>query len=128
MNLEPTDVGYLKSRLEEVEDENEKLRQRVFALKSALGLAEELPPAQFLLTKGESAIFSLMMRHTLCSKEMMTAVLESLELKSPLYAFIKLLRNKLKAHGIEVESIYGQGWGISLANKKRIREMSCPQN
>jgi hypothetical protein len=113
---------YLQRRMGEIEEENELLRQRVHALETALGVLDQVP-AQFRLTRSETKIFGALMRWPICTKEAVEAALYDDEKRTSMYALLMTLRRKLRPHGIEIETVHGQGWGLSVAAKKMIQGM-----
>ena len=113
---------YLQRRMGEIEEENELLRQRVHALETALGALDQVP-AKFRLTRSETRILGALMRWPICTKEAVEAALYDREKRTSMHALLMTLRRKLRAHGIEIETVHGQGWGLSVATKRRIQGM-----
>lgn len=103
------------ARLDALEAENERLRDRNAQLEDMLGLTIEMPV--FLgLTVTEGRVFGALLKRPACTKDHLMHALYSLrhdgeepEMKI-LDVLVCKLRKKLSPLGITIETIWGQGY------------------
>lgn len=103
------------ARLEALEQENDRLRTELEALKESLGM-RWLPPAELRLTGKEGAMLGRLLRGGPVSKNQFLSALyrdegifEKPEIKI-IDVFICKLRKKLKPFEIEIHTIWGVGY------------------
>lgn len=111
------------ARLEALEAENERLRDRVTELEEALGFSIELP-IYLGLSPAEARVFGALMKRPTWTKEQLMVALYSHRPDDPpemkiVDVFICKLRKKLKPIGIEIETLWGQGVRLSPAMRDR---------
>lgn len=105
------------ARLEALEAENGRLRDRIAELEENFGLSIEMPV--FLgLTGSEARIFGALLKRPAMTKDQIHSVLYALrpdgdgaEMKI-VDVFIHKLRRKLKPMDVTIETIWGQGYRI----------------
>lgn len=111
-----------------LERENDELRERVMQLEEQLGASATFPPI-FMLTAHEARIFGALMQRETCTKEQLMSALYSLRPDSD-EVMIKIIdvyvckaRKKLAPFGIEITTIWGRGYMLTEAMKRRAREV-----
>lgn len=109
-----------EQRLEALEAENERLRDRVEELEALFG-QRWLPPMAFALTGSEARLFGRFLRGGLCTKDHLMTVCyrdgrmldgEEPEMKI-IDVFVCKLRRKIKRWGLEIGTVWGQGYQMS---------------
>jgi DNA-binding response OmpR family regulator len=103
--------------------ENENLRAQL-AEQTAPSL---IPQSVFRLTRSQAVIFSVLMHNRAPHRETFMQALYGHRSEPPedktLDVLICQLRRKLGAHGVEIATIWGQGFHISEESKARARQM-----
>lgn len=115
------------ARLEALEAENDRLRDRCLFLEEAMGLTVEAPV--FLgLTTHEARLFGALLKRPMVSKAGVMATLYSErpddepEMKI-VDVYVCKIRKKLKPYGIEIETIWGQGYRMTEAMRAKASSM-----
>jgi two-component system cell cycle response regulator CtrA len=109
----------VEARLAISERENETLRERVRQLELALYAGAQVP-LDWGLTQQESIVVGALLRTEMATKErLMTALYggridEGAEVKV-IDVFVCKVRKKLRAFGLEIETVWGQGYRMSAA-------------
>ncbi|GAB4071727.1 helix-turn-helix domain-containing protein [Ancylobacter sonchi] len=104
------------ARAEALEAENERLRQRVDQLETALG-TDFIVPVEWRLTVSEARCVGVLLKRDVATKDAIMAALyradgrEEADIKIA-DVFICKIRKKLKPFGIAIETRYGIGWEI----------------
>jgi two-component system cell cycle response regulator CtrA len=103
-----------------LEQENDELRARVRELEAERGIGFEVP-IQFRLSRQEAALFGLLMKNPLVSKEFAIRALylhqqDEAEIKI-IDVFVCKIRAKLKPWNIEIGTQWGQGYFIPADSK-----------
>lgn len=115
--------------IERLEAENDALRARVAELeKLALGTGSDLIKAELAvqLTASERTVLATLMQRERATKDQLMSALyrdmhrDEAEPKI-VDVFICKLRKKLKPHGIDIQTLWGQGYFLDAANKKLIK-------
>ena len=124
MNLS-VDTIVARSRVEELEAENAALRARIADLE-ANGI--RLFPRRFDLSANQAKMLALLMRPGIFSKDMlMRAIWEGRNYqpnqKKLIDVMIYKMREKLSPLGIEILTMWGQGYYLTPQTKERVREM-----
>lgn len=115
------------ARIEALIAQKERLAERVAQLEAALGLGF-LAPLGWRLTRDQHRIFGVLMAREMATKDAIMAALyrdtgrDEAEIKIVDVQVCKL-RPKLKPFGIEIETVWGQGYRISPAGKARVRQL-----
>lgn len=111
------------ARLEAMEAENERLQDRVWVLEDCLGASiVALAPIEWRLTLSEARIFGALYQRASCTKAQLLAtncepgVEDEPEIKI-VDVFVCKLRKKLKPYGIEIETLWGQGYRMTPESK-----------
>jgi two-component system cell cycle response regulator CtrA len=109
----------VEARLAIFERENETLRERVRQLELALYAGAQVP-VDWGLTLQESIVVGALLRTEMATKErLMTALYggridDGGEIKI-IDVFVCKARKKLRAFGVEIETVWGQGYRMSAA-------------
>jgi two-component system cell cycle response regulator CtrA len=111
------------ARLEGLEAENGRLRDRVMELEDVLGFSIEMP-IYLGLSSAEARVFGALMKRPTWTKDQLMAALYSHRPEDPpemkiVDVFICKLRKKLKPIGVEIETLWGQGYRLSPAMRDR---------
>ncbi|CAM5764651.1 winged helix-turn-helix domain-containing protein [Bosea minatitlanensis] len=111
------------ARLEALEAENGRLRDRVAELEDALGFTIDMP-VYLGLSQTEARLFGALMRRPVWSREQLMVALYSHRPDEPpeikiVDVFICKIRRKLKPLGIEIENLWGQGYRLAPAMRDR---------
>ncbi|MEZ2410518.1 helix-turn-helix domain-containing protein [Bosea sp. RCC_152_1] len=113
----------LSARLEALEAENDRLRDRCEFLEEAMGLTVDAPV--FLgLTKHEARLFGALLKRPMLTKTGVMATLyserpdEEPEMKI-VDVYVCKIRKKLKPYGLEIETIWGQGYRMTEAMRAK---------
>ena len=114
----------LAARITVLESENARLQERVFWLEEAMGATYETP-IWLGLTGHEARILGILLKREVATKEMLLTALysgrpdgEEPQIKI-IDVFICKARKKLKAFGIEIETIWGRGYRLTPEMKAR---------
>lgn len=116
-------------RIEALEAENERLRTTIELLEQALGFDDAIAfPLEWGLTCSERRILGFLMRHGIVSRQaLMTAVDTGTEMDDrTIDSHIKRARKKLIRFGIQVETLYGEGYYLTPETKAHARTMMAP--
>lgn len=105
-----------------LEAEIEALQDRVAVLEDALGMRIEVPFV-LRLTRQEAQLFGFLLKRDLVTKEQAMTVLYGdrpngidVEIKI-IDVFVCKMRKKLKSFGIEIETVWGQGYRLLAPSK-----------
>jgi DNA-binding response OmpR family regulator len=110
------------ARLEAVEAENDLLRARIAQLEELLGFTMGAPLV-FRLTASEARVFGSLMKRDMVTKEHVMAALyrdnarDEAEIKI-VDVFICKIRKKIEAYGVEIDTVWGQGYRLRSEMKK----------
>lgn len=112
------------ARLEALEAENGRLRDRIAQLEEVVGFSIDLPI--FLgLTTHEARLFGALLKRSVWTKEQLLFALysdrhdgEAPEIKI-IDVFVCKARKKLARFGIEIETLWGQGYRLSPEMKAK---------
>lgn len=110
------------ARLSALEAENERLLEEIVRLQEAFGITDELAPIALRLTGKECALLGILMKRDTCTKQQIMSGLyaigpdEEPEVKI-VDVFVCKMRKKLKPFGIEVDTVWGQGYRLTPAAK-----------
>lgn len=112
--------------LETVEAENSALRDRIAELEELLGLTAAMP-AMIALTKHEAMLLGIVLKREFVSKTAAMMALYGRLDETPdtkiVDVFLSHLRKKLNAHGIKIETKWGEGIFMDAANKALVRAL-----
>lgn len=111
------------ARLEALEAANARLRDRVAELEDALGFTIEMP-VYLGLTSAEARVFGALMKRPTWTKEQLMVALYSDRPDDPpeikiVDVFICKLRKKLRPIGVDIETLWGQGYRLTPAMRER---------
>lgn len=106
----------IAARLEVVEEENALLRERVAELERVLGITLDAP-LEWGLTGQESRVMGALIARPLVTKDVaMAALYRDFGRDEPepkiIDVFICKIRKKVRPFGIEIETVWGQGYRI----------------
>lgn len=115
------------ARLEAVEAENELLREQVARLQELLGITMKAP-IELGLTPSEAGVFGVLMARDFVTKDMVMSSIYRSGAKDEAQikivdVFVCKIRRKLKPFKINITTVWGQGYRITAAEKRRIKEM-----
>ena len=117
----------VERRLEVVKQENLLLRERVAALEAILMDCWQ-PPIEWRLTHQEALVFGVLVNRDLATKDAIMAALYAErvtdeEVPEPKITdvFICKVRKKLKPFGIEIRTVWGQGWALDAETRAGFR-------
>jgi two-component system, cell cycle response regulator CtrA len=116
-----------EARAKVLDAENETLRETNRQLKQALlGAAE--PPSFFSFTKSEATIFRVLLANRAPRPEALMNALFSTDVdEAPdekiLDVWICKMRKKLKPHGIEIKTNWGECWEMPESSKEIARQL-----
>jgi len=109
------------ARLEAVENENEILRSRIRELEAQLNKVDVVPMS-FGLTAHEAKVFITLFNSGICSKEfLLNSVYEGAYDQPQLKiidVFICKMRKKMKAFGVEIQTVWGRGYRMTPEMKE----------
>ena len=115
----------IDDRIEALEAENERLRDRIFILESDLG-HQFRTPIEWCLTGQESRIFGVLMAREVATKSnIMNALyggMDEAEIKI-VDVFMCKIRAKLKRFGIAIETRWGEGYYMTKQMKALAESM-----
>lgn len=112
------------ARLEALEAENGRLRDRIQQLEDVMGMSF-LPPVEWRLTGSEGAVVGVLLARECATKDAIMAALyrdtskDEAEIKI-VDVFICKIRKKLKPFGISIETRWGVGYYLTPAAKALI--------
>lgn len=115
------------ARLEALKVENDMLRARIAQLEDALMASERfVVPVEWRLTANEARVFGVLLARELATKEAIMAALygnlgkDEAEIKI-VDVFVCKARRKLKPFGVEIKTVWGQGYYLTPETKARLR-------
>ena len=114
------------ARLEAVEIENQRLRNRVEILERECGMTM-LAPMRWGLTAHEAKLLGVLCKRPAVTKDGIMAALyrdegrDEPEIKI-VDVFVCKLRRKLTPFGVEIKTLWGQGYSMDAENKRRVAE------
>lgn len=117
------------ARLEAMAAETQRLRDRIAVLEGMLGL-DLRAPLEFRLTNLEARLFGVVLQRGMASRETLMAALyydrptdrDEPEIKIVDVVVCKI-RKKLKPFGIDLLTIWGQGYRLSPEDRERCKSM-----
>ena len=102
----------------------EELRERIMVLEQMLG-ARDGVPEQFGFKGNPQKVLGMLLRREFCSKESMMTVLYGDQVLPPddgvLAVMVCRLRKRLSPIGVEIETVWGQGWRMTAKSKRIFR-------
>jgi len=117
----------VERRLEVVEQENLLLRERVAFLEAIL-IDCVRPPVEWGLTHQETRVFGVLVNRELATKDAIMAGLYSDKAGAEgevdpkiVDVFVCKIRKKLKPFGVEIHTVWGQGYALSAASRNQYR-------
>ena len=120
----------LLRQIEVLETENDELRERVRQLEAMIAPVEEVMPLEFLiLTPAEQRLVAALYSNGRCSKEFLhyaccSDATGSHEQEIKIVdVFVCKARKKLKPYGIEITTLWGQGYLMPKDSKAIIDEL-----
>jgi DNA-binding winged helix-turn-helix (wHTH) protein len=116
-------------RLEELEEENRQLRERIARLEGRSKL--ERARQAFGLTKKQAGLLVLLINRGIADHgQCLEAVYDDREQEAmsdggyfALNSLMRHLRAGLKPHGISIRTLYGHGWDMSQDNRAKVRRL-----
>lgn len=110
-----------------LEAENDVLRGRVAELEEALGMRMEVP-VEFGLSPSEARLFGFLLKVERANKARLMSALYFQRIDAEpeikiIDVYVCKLRKKLQPYGIEVSTLWGQGYYLTPAAKARAREI-----
>lgn len=118
------------ARVEGLEADNERLRDRVAQLEDAMGM-RLLTPVEWRLTSSEMRVFGVLMTREIATKQAIMSALyradarDEAEIKI-VDVFVCKARKKLKPFGVEIETRWGEGYYLTPAMKAFVRDYITP--
>lgn len=106
------------ARVEALEAENERLTQRVDQLEAVIGISGVVLPMEWRLTASEARVMGVLLKRELATKDAIMAALyradarDEAEIKI-VDVFICKIRKKLKPFGVQIVTLWGQGYSVS---------------
>lgn len=105
------------ARIEGLEAENGRLRDRIAQLEEAMGL-DFIAPLEWRLTRAETALFGVLLAREIATKEaLLTGIVRDPTGEAPeikiVDVFVCKARRKLRPFGIEIETLWGRGYRLS---------------
>lgn len=115
-----------QARIDALEAENERLRGDIDALRDAFGMAIN-PWVGLGLTPSEARLFgALVKRGQLSKQQIMTAMYSARAEDDPeikiVDVFVCKVRKKLTPYGIEITTVWGQGYAMPPESRERARQ------
>lgn len=113
----------LAAHVTRLRKENEDLHEEVYFWKSQLSTDFE-PPREWLLTPAQVTMFRVLLARPLVSKEMFYTALYGTDTDRHPRTFEVLLsgiRFKLRSFGVTIHSVWGRGWQLDEATRKRFK-------
>ncbi|MCS0501595.1 winged helix-turn-helix domain-containing protein [Ancylobacter mangrovi] len=104
------------ARVEALEAESERLRQRVEQLEAAMGM-DFVAPVEWRLTSSECRVFGVLLKREVATKDAIMAALyradgrEEAEMKI-VDVFICKIRRKVKPFGVVIVTRWAVGWSL----------------
>lgn len=116
-----------EARMRLLEEENTTLRDRVEHLEEEIGLAADFP-VHFGLTGQESICLGVLLKNNAPRKSTFMTALYSDRLEDDVEekiidVFICKMRKKLSPLGIQIETMWGEGYFLKEETKTRLREL-----
>lgn len=118
-------------RIAALEEDNERLRERVQTLEDALGITPFLTPVEWRLTGSETRLFGHLLARDVATKaSIMSALYEPGVNDEPeikiVDVFVCKLRKKLAPFGIEIATLWGMGYRMTAEAKDKARALISP--
>lgn len=112
------------ARLEIAEAENDELRERIAQLQELLGFRTPLP-LEWGLTGKEAGVVGFLLKRPMATKSELMTALYSLQIDDAPHdkivdVFICKVRPKLRRFGVEIRTVWGQGYTIDKATRDRV--------
>lgn len=106
--------------------ENERLKERVSQLETALGFDQDIP-ATLRLTRQERAIFGVILARELASRDqIMEALYPGKKFKPApkiVDVFVCKIRHKIRPRGLAFANVWGLGYRMSPEMKAEVAEL-----
>lgn len=124
-----TRVEQQAKRIRELLAENAELRDRVEALEDTLVAA--IPPMAVAdLTRTEMMLLGLLKGRPFVTKDQAMTVLygdriDEMPEEKIVDVFDCKIRRKVKGHGIEIETIWGQGWRLTPSSRAALEKLEA---
>lgn len=105
------------ARAKALEAENDRLTQRVDQLEALIGISGVVLPMEWRLTASEARVMGVLLKRELATKDAIMAALyradarDEAEMKI-VDVFICRIRKKLKPFGVEIITVWGQGYSF----------------
>lgn len=117
------------ARVEALEQQNERLRDRIAQLEDAAGM-NTLTPVEWCLTSSEMRVFGVLMARELATKTAIMAALYRSDREEPeikiVDVFVCKARKKLQPFGIEIKTRWGEGYYLDATTKDAVRRFTAP--
>lgn len=113
----------LAAHVTRLRKENEDLHEEVYFWKSQLSTDFE-PPREWLFTPSEGMMFRVLLARPLVSRETFYSALYGPDVERDhkiIDVWLSRMRVKLKPFGIVVHSVWGRGWHLDEATRKRFK-------
>lgn len=110
-----------------LQEENRQLRERIAKLEGGDDAARAI--RVFRMSKRQATAFSMLLNRDADRWDLLSATHDDdrqMRLANPEWAIntlIKHMRKRLRAHGIDVESVYGFGYRMTEENRLRARQI-----
>lgn len=109
-----------------VDDELQRLRDRIIELEELLGISYPIPPT-LGLTSRECAYLGMLIKRPIVTRDAAMIAIYSGGFDDPcekiVDAHILKLRRKLARHSIAIATRWGQGWYLDPANRRKVKEL-----
>lgn len=112
------------ARLEAQKEEIARLEERVAYLESALGM-DFIAPVEWRLTTKESAVLGVIMAREIAPKNaILLAVYQEMDQPEEkiVDVFVCKIRKKLEPFGIQIDTLWGRGYYLTVENKAKINK------
>lgn len=122
----------LRDRINTLEIENDELRERVEELEGILFATDWHAPVEFGLTNSEAAILAALISRERCSKDFLLMATarpgeeKDAEIKI-VDVFVCKLRRKIAPFGIQIITLWGQGYTLDTTTRERLRNWNDRQ-
>ena len=118
----------LQKLVEKLEDENDELRERVRQLEELCFGTTALMPAELELTGSESRLLAHLLAAPHATKDSLLAAIYSARPDDPpeikiIDVFVCKVRKKIRPFGLDIQTVWGQGYLMPPASKAKLRTM-----
>jgi two-component system, cell cycle response regulator CtrA len=118
-----------QARAQQLQIELEEAKARIRSLEAELGVSTPVP-LSFGLTGAQTCVMGIILKRPLATKNaLMTGLYHarSAEAEVPAEKIVDVIvchvRRKVAPFGIEIETIWGQGWRMSDDHKQRVHDL-----